>query len=469
MFSRALRAAGLLLIMAFAIGLHYIGGVAPVAAGFSAKVMCSGVFVSHREPESILAEDLAFDHPFRRFLEVRVDYPGRRVTATFAGLFERRAIYRDGLGCTLLSKITEQNLLMQAEDFVASVPDSYPEFVPWPLGDLDVSDGLPRDIDQLRLALTIEDAFSEPDPARPRRTRAIVVVHDGRVIAERYAPGFDRDMPLTGWSMTKSILNALTGILVGEGRLVVSDPAPVPEWSGEVDPRHAITVENLLQMSSGLRFEEDYETLDADAPVMLFNSFSAGALAAGKRLEAAPGEKWKYSSGTSNILSRVIRGRIPGPLPDYWSFPRRALFDRIGMSSAVLEPDSSGVFVASSFSYATARDWARLGLLYLNDGVWQGERILPAGWVRYSTTPARHAAQGNYGAYIWLNAGNPPGSANRRWPELPADLYYFSGFEGQQVFIIPSKKLVAVRLGCSREPTTWDPGAFLRNLLAVIR
>jgi CubicO group peptidase (beta-lactamase class C family) len=177
---------------------------------------------------------------------------------------------------------------------------------------------------------------------------------------------------------------------------------------------------------------------------------------------------WSYSSGTSNILSNIIRAKFRGNQIDYFNFPRRALFDKIGMQSAVIEPDPSGTFVGSSFSYATARDWARFGLFYLNDGVWEGERILPEGWVKYTSTPTPKAPQGQYGAHFWLNAGEDEKGKNRRWPDLPKDFYYASGFEGQSVVIIPSYNMVIVRLGNTQKREAWDVGVLIKDVLESV-
>jgi len=221
-------------------------------------------------------------------------------------------------------------------------------------------------------------------------------------------------------------------------------------------------------MSSGLEFLEEYQTKpNSDCNVMLFEKNDAAAFAAAKPLEAEPDSRWSYSSGTTNIVSRLIRKAVPGSQQDYLAFPRRHLFDKIGMKSAVIEPDPSGTFVGSSFMYATARDWARFGLLYLNDGVWEGERILPHGWVRYSTTPTPGApAKKPYGAQFWLNTGEP----DDRWmPKLPPDLYSARGYEGQFVTVIPSRNIVVVRLGFTvNHNINWDHQEFLLKILDAI-
>ena len=330
-------------------------------------------------------------------------------------------------------------------------------------------DPLPAVIDTRKLKNVTERAFTEPDPAKPRRTRAVIVLYDGRIIAERYAAGFSRETPQLGWSMTKSVTNALVGVLVKEGKLKLRDPAPVPEWRSPGDPRAAITLDNLLRMSSGLRFKEDYKNPRSDAIRMLLAEPDAGAYAAEKPLEVAPNSRWSYSSGTANIISRIVRQSAGGSLSDFTAFAHRALFDRVGMASAVIEPDPSGTFVGSSFMYATPRDWARFGLLYLNDGVWKNERILPEGWVKYSTTPTPNAPKGEYGAQFWLNAGRSGQPEDRWMPKVPPDMYSLRGLEGQYVSIIPSKKLVIVRLGLSVGEKVWDQEQFIADVLDALK
>jgi CubicO group peptidase (beta-lactamase class C family) len=241
----------------------------------------------------------------------------------------------------------------------------------------------------------------------------------------------------------------------------------VPEWRGPGDPRAAITLDQLLRMSSGLSFGETKDG-DSDMVTMLFDRGDTAAYAAAKPLEHPPDSHWQYSSGTANIVSRILRHSFEGDQRAYFRFPRHALFDRIGMGSAVIEPDASGSFVASSFMFATARDWARFGLLFLEGGVWQGERILPAGWVAYSTTPTPRAPQGRYGAHWWLNAGEPDDPSDRPWPDMPTDTFSTRGHEGQEVVVVPSRELVLVRLGQSRPESTYSSNDFGAAVLAAI-
>ena len=243
-------------------------------------------------------------------------------------------------------------------------------------------------------------------------------------------------VPSWGWQSARPSSakgSAAPGPLVSQkmsSGLRLQDPAPVSEWQSPQDPRAAITLDELMRMSSGLRFKEDYKNPRSDAIRMLLAEPDAGAYAAEKPLQVAPNSRWSYSSGTANIISRIVRQSVGGSLSDFFAFAHRALFDRVGMASAVIEPDPSGTFVGSSFMYATPPDWARFGLLYLNDGVWKNERILPEGWVKYSTTPTPNAPKGEYGAQFWLNGGGSGDPEDRWMPKVPPDMYSLRGFEG---------------------------------------
>jgi len=257
------------------------------------------------------------------------------------------------------------------------------------------------------------------------------------------------------------------GVLVKKGVLDIHKPAPVAEWQNESDPRRKITLDHLLRMSSGLQFEEVYDPL-YDATNMLYGSYDYAAYAAAKPLEAAPDEKWYYSSGTANIVSRIVRESVPQPYSEVMTFARRELFNKIGMTSIVMEKDPSGTFVGSSYAQATARDWARFGLLYLQDGLFNDERILPEGWVAYSTTPTPKAPKGQYGAHFWLNGGVGSEPARRPWPNLPGDVFFAKGFQEQSITVIPSRKVVIVRLGLTVDRSAWNLGAFVEDVLSGI-
>jgi CubicO group peptidase (beta-lactamase class C family) len=261
--------------------------------------------------------------------------------------------------------------------------------------------------------------------------------------------------------MAKSVTAALIGILVKEGKLKVKIPAPVPEWQKPNDSRHAITLEQLLQQTSGLQFEENY-TKASEATNMLFKRGDMAAFAAQRPLQYKPGTVFNYSSGNSNILSRVIRQTLGESA--YHSFPYEGLFYKIGMYSAILEPDASGTFVGSSFMYATARDWARFGMLYYNNGVWNGKQILPDGWVKKTSFPSAADSQKHYGYQFWLNGFDKKNLSKRIYADVPPDMYFADGFGGQEVYIIPSKKLVVVRLGLH----SFDENGLLKSIIECV-
>jgi CubicO group peptidase (beta-lactamase class C family) len=468
---RVIRGLVLLLVLA-AVYLGYANreyaGQLPIGCGFKAQILCSGVFVSGRDPKTIAAEDIGF-HPLFKLMKANIDRDEKSVTASLfgIGLFKKKAVAIEGLGSVLLSGVSESAVRAWKPEIPAPQP-AHPETAAWPTGDFIPEGTLPSEIDKARLDAAVAGLFQEPNPKHPIRTRAVIVVYDGRIVAERYAPGYGPETRLNSWSMAKSIGNALIGILYGRGKLDIFGPAPVPEWQAPDDPRQAITIDQLLRMSSGLEWFEAY----ADHPIsdvnrMLFTVPDMAGFAARKPLLAERGKKWEYSSGTANLLSRVIKSVLGGQ-GEYWAFPRRELFNKIGMRSAVFECDASGTFIASSLVFATARDFARFGLLYLQDGLWEGQRILPEGWVAYTTTPTPPAPRGEYGAEFWLNAGSPSNPENRPYPRLPRDLFSCEGYQGQAIAVIPSRKLVAVRLGMTYDDN-WGMGPFLESVLAAIR
>jgi CubicO group peptidase (beta-lactamase class C family) len=449
-----------LLVTGLGYGAYMLSQLAPIGAAYAAKVLCSSVFVSGRAAEDVIREDLMADnHPLLHLIQPAADTNRGVATATFLGMAERKARYSPGLGCTIVMGT------MPAVALGTGVTLAPPSAA----GD---ADGLPagapaKNVDPAKLQAAIDWAFAEPDPARLRRSRAVIVVQAGREIAERYAPGFSADTPLLGWSMTKTVTGVLVGTLVKAGKLSLEQKSLVPEWRGLGDSRADITLDQLLRMTSGLRFSENYGDPLEDVALMLFTRANGAAYAIDKPLEVAPGTRWQYSSGTTNILSRIIRDAVGGTEQDYLAFPRQALFDRIGMRSAVIEPDSSGMLVTSSFMYATARDWARFGQLLLQDGVWNGERILPEGWVRYMTTLTPLSKRKDFGAHLWVKVPPPFDSVVTPRPQLPPDTFHAVGHEGQFVSVIPSRQLVVVRLGLSRREHAWDHDGFLARLLAA--
>jgi CubicO group peptidase (beta-lactamase class C family) len=422
-----------------------------IGSAYVAHMLCSGVFVSGRTQESVIASDLtADDLATLRYVSTRVDAGAHLVTAHVFGLARRTAVYREGLGCTL------------SED---DSPSSKASGLAHVDRDTSTSPSIDASADrQRKLNEVLDWAFAEPDPQHQRRTRAVVVLDDGRLLAERYADGFTKDTPLIGWSMAKSVVNALAGILVGKGSMSLDAPVAVDAWPAG-DPRRAITLNQLLHMSSGLDFAEDSINPRGGVLYMLLRAPDVPAYAALSPLAAAPGTRWRYSSATTNVITGAMR-RVVGEA-DYAAFPRRALFDRIGMHSAVIETDAHGNFIGSSFMWATARDWARLGQLYLDDGVWEGERILPQGWVTYSRTPAPAAPDRRYGAHFWLQIADAYRRASPSF-ELPADAFHAIGHEGQFVTIVPSRRTVIVRLGLTRNAGAWAHDEFVSRVLGAL-
>jgi CubicO group peptidase (beta-lactamase class C family) len=421
--------------------------VVSIGTAYKAKMLCSGVFVSRRDPRDVLADLEADDLARLRRITTSINPDMKSVKATALGLLTRAARYRAGAGCSLVMD----------GGMPAGSPAGHERVAPaaatrFAVAKLD------------RLEPILDRAFAEPNPQHARRTRAIVILEKGRIVAERYATGIGPDTPLIGWSMTKSVVNALVGILVKDGRLSLNGPVQVPEWQTPDDPRSRITLDHLLRMSSGLQFDEDPRHQLADVTQMLLGVPDAAAYAVKKDLEATPGTRWQYSSGNTNIIARIMRTVI-GDDHQYLAFPHRALFDRIGMSNAVMETDASGTFVGSSFMFATARDWARFGTLYLQDGVWDGQRILPEGWVAYSRSPAPSDSRRHYGAHFWLQM---PDEYRGSGASLPDDTFHAIGYEAQFVTIVPSRETVIVRLGLARYPDAWDHPAFVRDVLAAL-
>jgi len=443
--------------------------IVEVGLCFGAKRIASGVFLGGRTVESLLAEEFApetlLDQLLAPLIVPEVDREAGRVTVRGLGM-ERVAIYRPGLGCVLVNGRSEEELRGDDRGVPRSTLELAPE-IPWPLGDGGVAGEPGEDVDAEKLQAALAYAFDEPTGGPARRTRAVVVVHRGEIIAERYADGFSITSRLEGWSMTKSVLSALVGIRIGLGKLSLEQDHLLPEWSDAEDPRSAITVDHLLRMSSGLDWNETYSDPTAGPAQMLFVAPSTTAFAARSELAVEPDTRWSYSSGTSNILSGVLRASFEEDA-DYHAFPRTALFAAVGMRSAVMETDPAGNFVGSSFCFATARDWARFGLLYLGDGVFAGKRVLPEGWVERSVEPTPTSRRGRYGRHWWLNAG-PSGDPDRRpSPELPADIFRAEGFEGQTVAVLPSHELVVVRLGCTKNGRGFSMNRLLTGVIAAV-
>jgi CubicO group peptidase (beta-lactamase class C family) len=335
---------------------------------------------------------------------------------------------------------------------VAYPTESWPESSP---GD---------DVDGARLTTAIDAAFAVTGPRGTAETRALLVVRRGAVVAERYAPGFDPDSRFLSWSMAKTVTQALVGILVRQGRLDVHAPAGVAAWRAPGDPRAAITLDQLLHMTSGLANADGGSGPDTFAAQLLFGEGSDDvfAYASEVALLEPPGTRWQYSTATSMILAGIAGGAVGGGRDGVAAFLRGELFGPLGMRSAVPEFDAAGTFEGGAFVWATARDWARLGLLYARDGVWSERRIFPEGWVDYSRTPRRES--GIYGAHLWLN-GEPAEGQFQPFPGAPASAFALQGAGGQAVLILPTQDLVVVRLGESGEETRFREA--MRQLVAI--
>jgi len=453
----------LLLIVGLGYGINYCRVSFPIISGYGAKNVCSAVFISNRNPQDVIAQEQGkFPLKLGSF---DVDYKDSSVTGSVFGFAKCKAIYRKGLGVTLIAELSEKEIRKQ-HFVLAHSPAINQDTVAWPMGNK-TNDNLPEEVDQSMLIAAVKNSFDEPDTTKPKRTRAVVVLYDGNIVYEQYAKGFTKESKLIGWSMTKTVNAALIGLLVKYNKLNLDEPAPVPEWKDEKDPRHAITLRDLLQQSSGLDFEENY-TKSCDATNMLFRRADMGAYTASRPLKDKPGSEFYYSSGNSNILARIVRQTIGEN--NYHAFPYDSLFYPLGMYSAIMEPDASGTYVGSSYMYATARDWARFGLLYMNRGLYNNKRILTQDWIQQSTTPAKSTERekGDYGFQIWLNAGAENSPSNRSYPSAPTDLYYLDGFEGQRVFIVPSKRLVVVRLGLTQY-RNFDSDAFIASVISCVK
>ncbi len=426
--------------------------LADPGAAYAAKRIGSTLLVAGRSLESVLAEEFApetqLDLFLAPFLSPQIDLEAGEVQMEILGA-RWRAVLRPGFGVTLLRDGPEAETLQRLPELPA-FPEGLAE-EPWPVGDAPAeSDEEQQAFDREALHEVLERHIApnrEEGIEAHRRTRALLVLHQGRLVGERYGPGFGPDTPLAGWSMTKSVLSALIGIRIKQEGLELEQTRLLPEWKEADDLRSQISLLDLLRMEPGLRWEESYTDANGDPARMLFGAPDTAALASQQPAVDEPGATWNYSSGTSNILSQVLRQSFEHDV-DYWKFPREALFGPLGMRSAVFELDPSGTFVGSSFLWATARDWARFGLLYAQDGVWQGERIFPEGWVAATVEPAPATRRGQYGLHWWLNHGK---DGRRRFAQLPEDLYWADGFEGQVLAIFPSQELIVLRLGCTKD------------------
>ena len=455
-FRKILKVFGWLLLVFLLIAVWIAWKVFPAVSGYGAKNMCSAVYLQHRQVNDIINEDLVgFPLSLGTF---ELNEKDSSVTGSVWGFAKRKAIFRKQIGATLVNDFSEaeikaQHFTIPAKSFINT------DTVPWPYGDK-IVDSIPSVIDQSKLNLAVDNAMNAIKDGKPAYTRAVLVIYDGKIVAEKYAPGFDRNTVMLGWSMSKSLTGTMIGILIKQGKLKVDMPAPVDEWKG--NDKEKITLKNLLQQTTGLDYVEEYDR-PSDVTKMLFSKGDMAAYTANRPLQYTPGTVFNYTSGNSNILSRIIRKTVGED--NYTSFPYTALFHKINAYSFMLEPDASGTYIGSSYSYGTPRDFARFGLLYYNKGIWNGEQLLPPDWVKDATVSCTASKLHWYGYQFWLNGLDENDTTKRKFNDVPADLYYCSGFGGQGVFIIPSKKLVVVRMGVKEI----DRNNFLKEIIASVK
>ena len=416
--------------------------VFPAISGYCSKNLCSAVYLQHRDPKDVKHEDLSgFPLSLGTF---KVNKEDSSVTGSVFGIAKRKTVFREGCGCTVINDFSEEQVRSQ-QFFFPAKPVVNNDSIPWPIGDK-LPDSLPTNINGQQLKQAVNNVMNEKsENGKSKYTRAVLVIYNGNIVAENYAPGFSKHTLMLGWSMSKSLTAALIGILVKENKLTVDAPAPMPAWANT--EKSGITIKNLLQQTTGIAYTEIY-TKPSSVTKMLFSKGNMAEFASSLPLKHAPGTVFNYSGGNTNILSKIIR-EVVGE-KDYSEFPYKELFHKINAYSFLLEPDASGTYIGSSYSYATTRDFARFGLLYYNNGKWNGEQLLPEDWVKKSTQPSTADKRKQYGYQFWLNGYDEKDSTKLSYPDVPPDMYFANGYGGQNIYIIPSKKLIVVRLGLYR-------------------
>ena len=431
-------------------------------AGF-AKTLCSAVFVTGLDP-AFAAENVGFfsgPHEHRAHVTaIDVDRDQRRVRLTLPDGVVRTAKHNGDHGCVALP-VGADDVFFEPVDIASALPN--PWTLPWPMGDATPDAPLAEGVDGATVAQAVDAAF---DPAEAM-TAAFVATHRGRIVGERYADGVTLRTPLESWSMGKSLTATLMGVLIQQGVYDLWQPAPVPEWQTADDPRRRIRIGDILRMSSGLRFrgvaDPDFDPALGypDHLYVYTGAVDSFAWAATRPPQWPPNTIGRYRNSDPVLVNYLVRLGVEGRGDDYLSFPQRELFDKIGVRGMVLETDPYGNYLLQGYELAPARDWARLGNLYLQDGVWNGERILPEGYADFvSTVAPAWEADGRpiYGGFFWLNTtGTFP---------VPRDAYYMSGAGGQTTLIVPSHDLVVVRQGHYAGAAAG--GRALRNALALL-
>ena len=419
-----------------------------ITAGVQALMICNGLFVSNRTLDQIYEQELKLDRmPVLPPRQVRIDEERKAVVVGGRGsnaLPAMRAAYRTGLGCIVMAPDQTLDDIDTLPTLEMAPVAGDPTTIPWPDGDLVEEKPLPASIDRRAIEAAAEWAFERPGS---QITLSLLIVHRGEVILERYAPGVDMTTRTRTWSTAKGIASSLVGMMVGRGELKLDDPLPFSDWGSSMndpetagnDPRRTITLLNVLHMSSGL-YPVNNSSSKVGSHVSYFGGASSVRGALDRGLVREPGTVWDYENYDTLLAVYALKNAIGDP-QKYLEFPRNELFDKIGMRNTVPGVDRFGNFILSSQVYTNARDLARLGLLYLNEGVWNGERILPESWIRFVRTPAPSTAKGGrfYGGQWWLVPDDRT--------DLPQDAYTTSGNRGQYTIVIPSYDLVIVRRG----------------------
>ena len=429
-----------------------------VGANYAAKIVCSNVFLAGRDAQEVLRSDVqAPGVALLRLMRVSVDRDRRTVRAGLLGFIgDGLAVARPGAGCT----VVPDGNLEQATHVAApaAAPAEAHAATSLPTSAAAGSDAAWPEGDTVTTTASLDRILADDALAGPGM-RAIVVVDHGRIVAERYGAGFSASTPLLGWSMTKSVVAGLVGMLVKDGRLALDQSAGWPTG----DERARIRIADLLDMSSGLRFNEAYGAV-SDVTRMLYLEPDMARFARAQPPEHPAGEFWSYSSGTANIVSRIVQNAAG---PRGAGYPAEALFKPLGMRSAVIETDEHGTMVGSSYMYATARDWARYGEFLLQQGVWRGQELLPPGFVAMMASPVA-ASGGQYGhGFVWLWGSDAivPGKNPDAAFGIPADTFWMEGHDGQSTAIIPSRELVVVRLGLTPAREQYKPQPLVQALL----
>jgi CubicO group peptidase (beta-lactamase class C family) len=412
-------------------------------AGF-ASTLCAAVFLTGLDPADAAANVGFFSGPVeyrRQVIDTVVDRTKREVRLTLPGGVVRAAKVYGSQGCVTRT-IGEDSVHFTPQLVTPNLPPA--ATTPWPMGDVLPTAAWPAGVDSAQVARAVDEIFG---PAEAM-TLGVVVTHKGRIIGERYAPGIGIHTPLESWSMGKSLTGTLVGRLIQQGVYTLDQPAPIPEWQQPGDPRQAIRIQDILRMSSGLRIrapqDPDYDaSLGYPDHLYLYNGPNAYQWAATRPQQWRPNTVGRYRNTDPILASYLVKLGAATLQQDYLSFPQRLLFDKLGMRDAIIWADPAGNLLGNGGEVIAARDWARLGMLYLQDGVWNGERLLPASFVQHARTLApAWVADGRLqygGAFFWINGdGREP---------MPKDAFAMLGAGGQSAWMIPSHDLVIVRIG----------------------